>query len=488
MLRNHFRLLSSLIRFLDLAFLLVALYLAAILAPMLGQLLGQEALPSWLLEAPSMQTLIGQSGIVVCLWLLFAWRGALYDSHRTESRFALILQVGQVLVLSVGFGALLVLLASGSLAFHPLLALVIASLLLTGSRVLLQSALYVARSQGFNFRRVLVVGRGPGANAFLDELHRKSYYGLRVIGALSFRGEEGRTDAELETSGGVGRGRLMDLGVASDFQAVLTQEDVDQVLIFPSGDAMDQEVADICRDCDQVGVRYLYTPGYLAENRVAASPVWYGSVPSLEFRAGHRPSAGLATKRIIDILGAGLGLLLLSPVLLTLAAIIWFTDRGPIFFKQVRVGKGGRRFACYKFRSMQCNAEETKELLLARNEADGPVFKIRRDPRVTTLGKSLRKVSPDELPQLWNVLRGDMSIVGPRPPVPEEVRHYEWWQRRRLAVKPGLTCIWQVWGRNQVSFKRWVEMDLQYIDGWSLWLDIKLICHTFGVVFRGTGM
>jgi exopolysaccharide biosynthesis polyprenyl glycosylphosphotransferase len=498
MLRNHFRILSTLIRLVDLGFLFLALCLAQYLAPWLAQVLPGGEDPAWIQPSASGGLHLGglhlggllmwQIAIVLALWGHFSWREGIYDSHRTEGPFSLALSVGQALFFALTLGSLLGLLVFGTLAFHPLLALFFAILLLPGARVLLQSVLHLARSQGFNFRQVLIVGRGPAARSFLEELNRNRGYGFRVIGALSFPDERERSETELEGAGGVTRRQVEDLGESERFQEIFADLEVDQVLISPSGGTRDEEVSVICRGCDTVGIPYLYSPGYLSENRVSTQPVWLGSVPSLSFHAGNRPTARLVIKRIMDIVGAGLGLLLLAPLFLVVAIVIKATDRGPVFFKQVRVGKGGRRFDCFKFRSMQCDAEETKELLLSRNESDGPTFKIRRDPRVTVMGRFLRKFSMDELPQLWNVLRGDMSLVGPRPPVPEEVLCYEWWQRRRLAVKPGLTCIWQVWGRNKVSFKRWVEMDIQYIEGWSLWLDAKLILHTFGVVFRGTGM
>jgi lipopolysaccharide/colanic/teichoic acid biosynthesis glycosyltransferase len=168
-------------------------------------------------------------------------------------------------------------------------------------------------------------------------------------------------------------------------------------------------------------------------------------------------------------------------------ALIKLTSRGPVFFRQTRVGLHGRTFNMLKFRSMVVNAESLKASLAAQNEQAGPVFKMRRDPRVTSIGRFIRKYSIDELPQLINVLRGDMSVVGPRPPVPDELSKYEAWQRRRLSVRPGLTCIWQVSGRNQISFEDWMLLDMQYIDHWSLARDFQLIFRTIPVVITGRG-
>lgn len=190
------------------------------------------------------------------------------------------------------------------------------------------------------------------------------------------------------------------------------------------------------------------------------------------------------TKRLIDIVGSLCGIILLSPLFLIVAILIKLEDpKGKVFFAQERNGKYPKTFKMYKFRSMVHNAEDLLKDLMDRNEQTGPVFKINDDPRITKVGKFIRKTSIDELPQLFNVLKGDMSLVGPRPPIPHEVDQYNSYQMQRLAVKPGLTCIWQVSGRNNIGFDEWVEMDIEYIKTRNLWLDIKLIFKTVGVLF-----
>ena len=180
-------------------------------------------------------------------------------------------------------------------------------------------------------------------------------------------------------------------------------------------------------------------------------------------------------------------MILLSPLMLLIALLIKLTSKGPVLFTQRRSGLNGRQFSLYKFRTMVNNAEELKSQLAQDNEMDGPVFKMKKDPRVTRLGSFLRKSSLDELPQLFNILKGEMSLVGPRPPLPEEVERYQLWQRRRLSMKPGLTCIWQVSGRNDISFDNWMKMDLDYIDNWSLLFDLKLISITVKEMLLGKG-
>ena len=190
------------------------------------------------------------------------------------------------------------------------------------------------------------------------------------------------------------------------------------------------------------------------------------------------------TKRLIDIVGSLCGIILLSPLFLIVAILIKLEDpKGKVFFAQERNGRYPKTFKMYKFRSMVHNAEELLKDLMDRNEQTGPVFKINDDPRITKVGKVIRRTSIDELPQLFNVLKGDMSLVGPRPPIPHEVEQYNSYQMQRLAVKPGLTCIWQVSGRNNIGFDEWVEMDIEYIKTRNLWLDIKLIFKTVGVLF-----
>jgi exopolysaccharide biosynthesis polyprenyl glycosylphosphotransferase len=204
-------------------------------------------------------------------------------------------------------------------------------------------------------------------------------------------------------------------------------------------------------------------------------------------RAAANAGAGIG-KRAVDVAGAGLLLLALAPLFLIIGILIKLDSEGPAFFRQVRVGKWGKHFRMFKFRSMSCDAERRKNELLAQNEMHGGViFKMKRDPRVTRMGRIVRRYSLDELPQLWNVLRGDMSLVGPRPPLPTEVHNYSLDERRRLDVKPGITCIWQVSGRSQLPFRAQVDLDVAYIESQSLWGDIKLLMKTIPAVITGRG-
>jgi lipopolysaccharide/colanic/teichoic acid biosynthesis glycosyltransferase len=197
---------------------------------------------------------------------------------------------------------------------------------------------------------------------------------------------------------------------------------------------------------------------------------------------------GQRAKRLIDVVGAGGGMIVLTPLLLTLALLVRATSRGPVFYRCRYIGERGRSFVGYKLRSMVANADDLKASMVHLNHMKGPAFKIRNDPRVTPLGRLLRKFSLDELPQLWNVLKGDMSLVGPRPPLPEEFSRFADWHKRKLAVRPGITCLWQINGRSEIcDFDEWARLDLQYIENWSLRTDFKILLETIPAVFHGHG-
>jgi exopolysaccharide biosynthesis polyprenyl glycosylphosphotransferase len=216
-------------------------------------------------------------------------------------------------------------------------------------------------------------------------------------------------------------------------------------------------------------------------------PIDFGGLSMVAFESHPRSPWQEIGKQLFDVGVSAVGLLLISPLMLAIALAIKVTSKGPIIFTQERVGFNGRIFKMYKFRSMVVNAEELKAKLADLNEMSGPVFKIKNDPRVTKLGKFLRKTSLDELPQLWNVLKQDISLVGPRPPLPSEVNMYNPKHRKRLSVMPGITCIWQISGRNIMNFEQWMDLDAEYIDRWSFWLDIKILAKTVPAVLMRKG-
>lgn len=321
---------------------------------------------------------------------------------------------------------------------------------------------------------VLIVGTGPLGRATLDDLRRRGRHD--VIGFVRYSDERPPKTLQARV-----------LGVATELEQVLRAVPVAEVYLSSTSHQHAEEIQAAVKVCERFGVPFA-TPAVMFRLDRARPLDAHGVKDGyIHYQSVQSKPVELAFKRLFDIVSTGVALWVLAPFLLGVAAVVKLTSKGPVLFRQQRVGLHGRPFQMLKFRTMVTNAEELKATLAAQNEMDGPVFKIKRDPRITPVGRVLRKFSIDELPQLINVLRGDMSVVGPRPPVPNEVAKYEPWQRRRLSVRPGLTCIWQVSGRNEISFEQWMYMDLQYIDTWSFSKDVGLILKTFPVVLTGRG-
>lgn len=329
---------------------------------------------------------------------------------------------------------------------------------------------------GFNQINLLVVGTGKRAQRFIRLVKSHSNWGLRIVGLID--DEHNMFGKEIEG--------FRVLGRIQDIPFILHRKVVDRV-IFVVPRLWLHRLDDVILACEREGIATSISMD-LYDLRIAKiKQTNFEEFPLLEFETFHASEWQLFLKRLMDIILSLIGIIVLSPIFLITAIAIKLDSKGPILFKQTRSGLNGRKFTLYKFRSMIVGAEMKKKMLEQMNEMDGPVFKMKRDPRITRVGRIIRKFSIDELPQLFNVLKGDMSIVGPRPPLPVEVEMYELWQRRRLSLKPGLTCIWQVSGRNNINFERWMEMDLEYIDNWSLWLDLKLLVKTVFVVLFGYG-
>jgi exopolysaccharide biosynthesis polyprenyl glycosylphosphotransferase len=325
-------------------------------------------------------------------------------------------------------------------------------------------------------RRVLIVGSGPRAVHLYNHLCVSPDADAELVGFVDANGHAIADEA---------RGRM--LGSLEDLEQLLMQHVIDEVLIALPTKSRYSEIQWTIEVCERVGIEAKYLADVfrctLAGTRYDDSE--HGPFVSVKVVTDDRR---WVVKRAIDFAGALFGLLVLSPVLLLIAAGVKLTSPGPIFFVQERYGLRKRRFQMYKFRTMVANADRLQASLENKNEADGPVFKIKNDPRVTPLGRFLRRTSLDELPQLINVLKGDMSLVGPRPlPVRDVHLFRHGWLMRRFSVPPGLTCLWQISGRSNLGFDDWIALDLQYIDRWSLALDFEILAKTVPVVLRGTG-
>ncbi|MBP7829011.1 MAG: sugar transferase [Kiritimatiellae bacterium] len=323
--------------------------------------------------------------------------------------------------------------------------------------------------------RILLVGAPGDVKAVQDQLRQQPAWSVKVLGLLRPEG----------AAAGPEDGPPV-LGTPRDLARVLHEQTVDSVLLAPGRQTF-EEIQELIQVCETEGVEAWLLADFFRTSIARACVDQFQARPVLVFRSTPTLSWALVTKRVMDVAGALLLLALLSPLFLAVALVIKLTSPGPILFRQKRCTLHGRLFTMLKFRTMVADAEQKRALLEERNEVSGPVFKIRDDPRVTPAGRFLRRHSLDELPQLFNVLAGDMSLVGPRPPIPSEVAKYENWQRRRLSMRAGLTCLWQVSGRNDLSFEDWMRLDLEYIDHWSLGLDLEILVKTPLAVIRGTG-
>jgi exopolysaccharide biosynthesis polyprenyl glycosylphosphotransferase len=324
---------------------------------------------------------------------------------------------------------------------------------------------------------VLVVGTGDRARRLGEELERSAPHGTRLAGFLA--DSAGPHPPEMRLA------NVYPVHPLSELPSLLEKTIVDEVLFAIDGKRL-AELEDVLLLCEEDGVRTRVAVDFFPHVNSEVYLDRLRHTPLLTFAAAPHDEVLLFLKRVIDVALASAALVVFSPLMLLVAALIRITSRGPAIFRQVRCGLNGRRFVVYKFRSMYENAEAMKDGLASRSRRE-IAFKIPDDPRRTPLGRLLRKLSIDEWPQLWNVIRGDMSLVGPRPPVPEEVDQYKRWQRRRLRMRPGLTCLWALEGRDELDFESWMRKDMEYIDNWSLALDWKIMLRTIPRVLGGRG-
>ncbi|MDZ4858401.1 MAG: sugar transferase [Candidatus Hydrogenedentes bacterium] len=420
-------------------------------------------------------------GLLVIVWLVGAGDQRLFMSQRGDSLRAQLFTLMRTLVISLSITLFLFLFffrkGFDQNYFMLFGAAVVAYILVF--RVTMRLFLWSIRRRGYNFRQILIVGANPRARHLVEVMIGHDQYGYHLIGLLD---DEPERIKYLDDFG------VPYLGAVHDLERILLGQVVDEVYICLPVRKYYTTINSAAHLCEGVGVSVRLIAD-LFPLRVATSHIHQmDDIPLLSLSTIPEAQSQLVLKRALDMAGSALFLLTVAWWLFPiLGFLIQLDSKGPMFFLQDRVGLNGRRFKCIKFRSMVENAEQLKDELAHRNEADGPVFKMRQDPRMTRIGKFIRKTSIDELPQFLNVFLGDMSLVGPRPPVPREVEAYTWDQRRRLSVRPGITGLQQVSGRSDVSFDEWVELDLAYIDNWSLEQDIRIIMRTLQVVITGTG-
>ena len=346
---------------------------------------------------------------------------------------------------------------------------------LCARRMMYRLMLYRRYERGIGTRNVLIVGTGPEAHALRHHLESIRHLGYTFKGFITLAGSN--------TSYAASAGDV--LGTLDTLFECARQQFVDEIFVTAQCDR--GLMLDVLEKARANGVDLRVVPE-IYDGITINSPIQYiGQFPTIPLHCGEVPEIAQALKRLIDIVFSSLILLVLSPVLLAIAIAIKLDSRGRVFYASERIGKKGRVFKCIKFRTMVQDAERRRAEMMHMNERDGVLFKITNDPRITRVGRFLRKYSLDELPQFLNVLKGDMSVVGPRPPIASEVREYKLSHLRRLDVMPGITGLWQVQGRQDPSFDSYISLDVTYIENWSVWLDIKIIVRTIGVVFAGTG-
>lgn len=417
---------------------------------------------------------------VVCCGLSYDFFGC-YETHPRRTFDRIFLRIIKSVLAGASAVILLLYLFELTEGSQTLMGLFVGLdiLFLTACRL----AIHARRKRGLNRKEILVIGSRERARELIRYVAANEELGYHVIGCLEV--EPSSLGAEVAEGVTV-------IGLMEDFRNILLNRTVDEVVFAIPLVKVDHIVEYIGFAEEQgMNVRVLpdwQIPELMYQPKVATVFIDpFVGIPTLMLSSTPRKDLSLLIKYSLDRCLGGIGLVVLLPLLALIALLIKLSSRGPVFFRQERCGLNGRKFILYKFRTMVLGAEKLKENLRAANEMDGPVFKIKNDPRLTGVGKLLRKTSLDELPQLINVVRGEMSLVGPRPPLPSEVKGYRHWQLRRLSMKPGLTCIWQVSGRNKICFEEWMRMDLEYIDRWSLLLDFKLLLKTVPAVILGTG-
>jgi exopolysaccharide biosynthesis polyprenyl glycosylphosphotransferase len=433
-------------------------------------------------ELVNLVTNYGLVMAVFCtVWYALLRHAGFYRSLRTRGYPAVVRKVLQTAVLGGVLNAAVLFVAAPHFSRRVYVAhLALATLLLLGWKLAIRAGQKAVRRRGYNYRRILVAGTGDDAVRFIRHVEEHREWGFEIVGCV-----QGVRSPQKDGCAG-----YPVLGRLDTLVDVCKARPVDEIILTLPAHYVDQ-LEEIIPRLEAMGTTVRLALDYYRPQKSRVLVGFLGDedpIPVVTYHRAVLDPTQLVLKRLLDVVGSLVGVALTALLLPAIAAAIKLDSPGPVFFRQKRVGQNGRIFSCYKFRTMYVDAEARKKDLLARNEMTGAIFKIKDDPRITRVGRFLRKTSLDELPQFWNVLSGEMSLVGTRPPTPDEVEHYEEWQRGRICIKPGLTGLWQTSGRNHVTdFDEICRLDLRYIDNWSLWLDIKLLAKTVGMVAFGVG-
>jgi len=417
--------------------------------------------------------------LILPTWLLFLRYFGFYTSIRTRPISKILTDLLKVTILGGVITSSAVYFSNPHDYHRELLGwfILFSYIFLTAEKSLLRVGLGLIRGKGYNFRNILIVGTPANARTFLRLVEQHKDWGLRITGILKVPNGSETFQVNYPI-----------LGAMENLVDVCKQQTVDEVIFCVSRDLHGQ-IRGCQRDLQEMGITVrLVLDFYETPTTKMDLDLFHGVVPMLTFYSKPFDFGQLLLKRTVDVIGATVGMIATAILMPFIALAIKIDSPGPLFFGQDRIGEGGRIFTFWKFRSMDLDADEKKKNLAHLNEMNGAIFKIRDDPRITRVGRFLRSTSLDELPQFWNVMRGEMSLVGTRPPTPDEVAGYENWHRKRISIKPGITGLWQVSGRNQITdFDEVARYDIQYIENWSLWLDIKILFRTLKVVFIRSG-
>ena len=416
--------------------------------------------------------------LAIPLWCLTLYANGIYLSMRTRSYLEIlwaIIKSAALTFLAMGTTIYFLKHSQTSRLFFILFAGFSFGLILLEKTALFMSSHYVRR-QGLNTRRILVVGTGKRAQEFIKKVDGHPEWGFEILGAID--DEPGRGVHQV--------GRLEVIGTLEDIPLIFHKDAVGEVVFVVPRSRLNS-LQDAIHKCETEGVVVTIAVDLFDTLLAKSSVTELDGMPLLHFKTTHAREWELLVKRLFDFAASALGILVLSLFFLVTAILIKATSKGPVFFKQYRLGLHGRRFTLYKFRTMRIGAHDVLSDVTDLNSMTTPEFRDKKTRWITPIGRFMRKFSLDELPQLFNVFVGHMSIVGPRPTVPDEVEKYKTWQRRRFSMKPGITCLWQVNGRNKIVFEDWMKLDLEYLDSWSLWLDAKILLKTVPVVLFGIG-
>ncbi|MBI5787881.1 MAG: sugar transferase [Candidatus Schekmanbacteria bacterium] len=433
----------------------------------------------YLKPLPSFSSFLWLLYIIFPLWAFLLEYQGVYQSHRLETFFKYCWRITKALVFGVlALSSILFLLKKENISrSFILLFLIIDWLALMAGALILKGILHIVRRKGYNHRNILIVGTGKRAQEFAEMIQKHNQWGLKIAGFI---------DKDPEKLGKPICG-IKVIDVLENLPVILHNQVIDEVFFIVPRKWL-SILEDSMLACEEMGIKTRLA-GDIFPHKIAKTYFTDLNGHSLlTFDPTPHHQDAIVVKRILDVTVSALALALSWPLLLLIAAAVKLGSRGPVLFRQTRCGVNGKLFTVLKFRTMVNDAEKLKAQIQHMNEMDGPVFKVKNDPRITGVGNFLRKTSLDELPQLFNVLKGDMSLVGPRPPLPSEVKQYDRWQRRRLSMRPGLTCLWQVNGRNNLDFEKWMRLDLEYIDNWSLGLDMRIMLKTVPALVRGTGV